>query len=116
MVESNFMDFLIFENSNWDEKPLVNVIFAGKFIKRRVNDWYQTPVEVKQILDGLLEISRSGFQARFQREAQSENPCNWFDWEEEEMLDWLTGYYNEMLEYYQDAVQRSNAILGNLSG
>jgi Domain of unknown function (DUF1877) len=116
MEKSNFMEFLIIENSEWDGRPLVNAIFAGIQIGEQGADWYQTSEEVTQILDGLLGISKKGFRERYRREAKSEEPCPWFDWEEEEMLDWLMGYYREMVEYYQDASQRGNAILGHVSG
>jgi Domain of unknown function (DUF1877) len=115
MEEGNFMEFLIIDNSNWDGRPLVNAIFSGTQIEKDGADWYQTPEEVKQILDALQEISRKGFRKRFRREAKSEKPCPWFDWEEEEMLDWLTDYYNEMVKYYQNTTESGNAILGNVS-
>jgi hypothetical protein len=111
MKEDNFMEFLLIENSEWDKRPLVNAIFAGNFFGEDTH-WYQTPEEVGQISEGLQRISRKGFRARYRREAKSEEPCPWIDWEEEEMLDWLTGYYNEMVEDYKDAFQRGNAMLG----
>jgi hypothetical protein len=115
MQKKNFMEFFIIENSAWDGLPLVNAIWAGTQVGRKENNWYQTPEEVGCILDGLLWIAEEGFQARYQREAESEEPCPWFDWEEEEMLDWLTDYYNAMVHYYQDALRRGNAILAHLS-
>lgn len=115
MQKNTFMQFFIIENSEWDGLPLVNAIWAGTQIGREGINWYQTPEEVSQILNGLLTMSEHGFQARYQREAGSDEPCPWFDWEEEEMLDWLTDYYNKMVNYYQDATQRGNAMLAHLS-
>jgi hypothetical protein len=115
MQKNTFMQFFIIEDSEWDSLPLVNAIWAGTQIGREGTNWYQTPEEVSQILNGLLTISEGGFQARYQREAESDEPCPWFDWEEEEMLEWLTDYYSEMVNYYQDATQRGNAMLADLS-
>ena len=111
MKEDNFMEFLVIQNSEWDKRPLVNAIFAGIYLGEDTY-WYQTPEAVGQIFEGLQGISRKGFRARYRHEAKSEEPCPWIDWEEEEMVDWLTGYYNEMVEDYKDAFQRGNAMLG----
>jgi Domain of unknown function (DUF1877) len=115
MQKNTFMQFFIIENSEWDGLPLVNAIWVGTPIGKEATDWYQTPEEISQILGGLLSISEEGFQARYLREAQANKPCPWFDWEEEDMLNWLTSYYKKMLNYYQDAAQRGNAILVDLS-
>ncbi|MEH1920673.1 hypothetical protein [Nostoc sp.] len=67
--------------------------------------------EVGEILDGLLELSQEGFQNRFIRESQKSEPVPWIDWSEEEMLDWMTDYYNQIFDYYQSAVRQHKALL-----
>jgi hypothetical protein len=33
------------------------------------------------------------------------------DWSDEEMFEWLTDYYNDMVNYYQDAATNGRAML-----
>lgn len=60
----DFFPFIIFENSEWDSKPLVNAIGAGKEfgdirdfgrIRYLIND------EVGIVLDGLMELNDRKF-------------------------------------------------------
>jgi hypothetical protein len=114
MQQDNFMNFLIIENSEWDGLPLVNALFAGATIstnKYGTDTWYQTPEQVGDILDGLLWISDDGFRERCERESEIDRVGSWIDWEEEEMTDWLTDYYQQILDYYQCASQDNNAML-----
>jgi Domain of unknown function (DUF1877) len=116
MKEDNFMDFLLIENSEWDGLPLVNAIFTGTAIgTEELTSWYQTPEEVSRILAGLISLSEEGFQARYRRESNSDTLCPCLDWEEEETMYFLTDYYNEMVDYYQEALDKSGAMLVELS-
>jgi Domain of unknown function (DUF1877) len=115
MQEETFMDFFIIESSAWDGLPLVNAIWAGTKIGEEGGSWYQTPEEVKQLLKGLRRLSRKGFRTRYYREAKSDEPCPWFDWDEEDEVDGLTDNYNEMVKYYRDASKRNHAMLSYLS-
>ncbi|MEH2245179.1 hypothetical protein [Nostoc sp.] len=63
------------------------------------------------ILDGLLKLSPEGFQNRFIRESQKSEPIPWIDWIEEEILDWMTDYYNEIVDYYQSTVRQQKPLL-----
>jgi hypothetical protein len=69
------------------------------------------PSEVKEVLNGLRKLSKSGFQKRYKRESAKEESCPWIDWSEDEMLEWMTDYYNEIVAYYQDAVTQQRAML-----
>ncbi|MEH1943387.1 MAG: DUF1877 family protein [Nostoc sp.] len=113
--KKDFLPFLVVENSAWDGMPLVNAFGAGTEIGYETGYGpirYLSPGdEVGQILDGLLELSREGFQNRFIQESQKSAPISWIDWSEEEMLDWMTDYYNEIVDYYQSAVRQQKALL-----
>jgi Domain of unknown function (DUF1877) len=116
MKEDNFMNFLLIENSEWDGLPLVNAIFTGTAIgAEEFTSWYQTPEEVSMILDGLVSLSEKGFQERYWRESNSDTLCPCLDWAEEEAMDFLTDYYNEMVSYYQEASQKDEVMLVQLS-
>lgn len=72
---------------------------------------YLTNNEVGKILDGLLFLTEDGFKERYHRESQKVEPCPYIDWSEEEMLDWLTDYYREIVEYYYDPYHDRKALL-----
>jgi hypothetical protein len=110
----NFLPFLVVENSEWDGLPLVNALGAGTEIGAAMGYGkarYLLPEEVGDILDGLLFLSEEGFQERYKRESQRANPLPWIDWGEEEMLDWLTDYFNEIQDYYEDTFRNKEAML-----
>jgi Domain of unknown function (DUF1877) len=95
---------------------LVNAFGAGTEIGDETGygyDRYLISSEVEQILDGLLGLSLEGYQNRFIRESQKAEPLPWIDWSEDraEMLDWMTEYYNEMVDYYRCAVSQHQALL-----
>jgi Domain of unknown function (DUF1877) len=115
MGKDNFMDFLIIENSEWDGLPLVNALFAGVGIGEERATWYQMPEQVGDILDALLWISDDGFRERCEREREIDRVGEWIDWEDEEMIDYLVDYYNQIFDYYQHASQSNNAMLIDLS-
>jgi hypothetical protein len=110
----DFLTFLVIDNSKLDGLPLVNAIGAGAEIRY---DRSYGPVrylllnEVEQIFDGLLKLSKKVFQQRYRREAKKENPCYYIDWSEQEMLKWMTRYYNQILYYYRDAAIAGKAML-----
>lgn len=106
--------FLVMKNSMWDNRPLVNAVFAGTetagetgYGKAR----YLLSDEVKEVAEGLSELSEAGFQERYNREAGKEDRVDFIDWSEEGMLDWFTEYYNELTAYYREATEKSNAML-----
>ncbi|MGV0107647.1 DUF1877 domain-containing protein [Nostoc sp. DSM 114160] len=115
--KKDFLPFSVIENSAWDGMPLINAFGAGKEIGDENTTSYgpmrylSPGDEVGEILDGLLELSQEGFQNRFIRESQKSEPIPWIDWSEEEMLDWMTDYYNEIVDYYQSAVRQHKALL-----
>ncbi len=112
--QKDFFSFLVVENSEWDDFPLVNAIFAGIEIDCEADYGrvrYLLTDEVGQILDGLLYLSEEGFQDRYERESQKEDPFPLIDWEEEEMFDWLTDYYNNITDYYETAFRDKKAML-----
>ena len=116
---TGMLPFLVIPDSQWDGRPLVNAIFAGTTFEGGGDEspcaWYLLPDEVGQLLDGLIELGETGFQERYRRESQRSQPCPWIDWSEEEMLQWLTDYYNDMVHYFQDATRNKKAILVDLS-
>lgn len=112
--DKDFLPFLVVKNSEWDNHPLVNAIGAGANLDYKTGYGpirYLLPNEVEQILDGLLQLTEEGFQERYRQESQKATPCPWIDWSEEEMLEWLTDYYNEMVSYYQNAATNQRAML-----
>ncbi|MBD2492247.1 DUF1877 family protein [Aulosira sp. FACHB-615] len=113
--EKDFLPFLVIKNSQWDGKPLVNAFGAGKdlYFDRDYGPvrYLQAGDEVGQILDGLLELSQEGFKNRFIKESQKPNPVPWIDWSDEEMIDYMTDYYNEIVDYYETAVKEQKALL-----
>ncbi|MEH1831646.1 MAG: DUF1877 family protein [Nostoc sp.] len=113
--KKDFLPFLVIENSAWDGMPLVNAFGAGTEISDETGygpiRYLSSGDEVGQILDGLLELSQEGFQNRFIRESQKSEPVPWIDWSEGEMLDWMTDYYNEIVDYYQSTVRQQKALL-----
>ncbi|AFY43351.1 DUF1877 family protein [Nostoc sp. PCC 7107] len=113
--KKDFLPFLVIKNSQWDGKPLVNAFGAGKDIGYETGygpvRYLQAGDEVGQILDGLLELSQEGFENRFMLESQKPNPVPWIDFSEEEMLDWMVDYYNEIVDYYEDTVRQQKALL-----
>ena len=109
-----FFQFLVIDNSAWDGLPLVNAIGAGEKLGYETGYGpvrYLLPHEVVRIDEGLRELTEAGFQERYQRESLKETPCPWIDWSDEDTLEYLTDYYNEMVEYYQIAVRDGKAIL-----
>ena len=115
MQEDNFMNFLMIEDSKWDGLPLVNALFKGVGIGKERATGYQTTEEVGTILDALLWISDDGFRERCERTTELERVRDWDDWDEEEMIDCLTDYYNQIVNYYQSASRSNNAMLLDLS-
>jgi hypothetical protein len=113
--KKDFLPFLVIQNSQWDGKPLVNAFGAGKEIGYETGygpvRYLSASNEVGQILDGLLELSEEGFENRFIQESQKPNPVPWIDFSEEEMLDWMLDYYNEIVNYYETAVREQKALL-----
>jgi hypothetical protein len=113
-LNQDFLPFLVIENSEWDSYPLVNAIGAGAELGYETSYGpvrYLLTNEVEQILDGLRQLTAAGFQERYQQESQKISPLPWIDWSEEEMLAWLTDYYNQMVNYYQDAATNQRAML-----
>lgn len=110
----DFLSFSVIPNSRWDGLPLVNAFGAGREIDYE-KDYdpvrYLIPSEVAEIFDGLLELSEKGYRDRFIRESQKPEPCLLIDWSDPEMLDWLTDYYNEIVDYYRSAVSQEKALL-----
>jgi len=114
----DFFPFLVIDNSRWDGLPLVNAIGAGAEIGYSTGYEavrYLLPDEITRILNGLVALGEQGFQSRYLREADRDEPISWIDWAEEEILEWLTDYYNEMLNYYQKVSADRNAMLVYLS-
>ncbi|MBD2494712.1 DUF1877 family protein [Nostoc sp. FACHB-280] len=113
--KKDFLPFLVIANSQWDGKPLVNAFGAGKdlYFDRDYGPvrYLQAGDEVGQILDGLLELSQEGFENRFIQESQKPNPVPWIDWSDEDMLDSMVDYYNEIVDYYETAVKEQKALL-----
>jgi len=109
--EKDFIPFLVIENSEWDELPLVNAVGAGTEIGHELGYGkarYLLPDEVTQVLNGLAALGEEGFQERLSREAENGNVQ--FDLGEE-IQEYLLEYYNEMLNYYQETSARQNAML-----
>jgi hypothetical protein len=112
-IRSDFLPFLVIENSQWDGLPLVNAIGAGTELDYDIGYGalrYLMPNEVEQVLDGLQRVSDSGFQERFRHMPQQVLPFPWDDWSEE-VLEGLTNYYSEMVNYYEDASTNQRAML-----
>lgn len=113
--KKDFLPFLVIKNSAWDGLPLVNAFGAGKEIGYETGygpiRYLEPGDEVRQILNGLLELSQEGFQNRFIRESQKPEPIPWIDWSDEEMLEGMTDYYNEIVDYYQSAARQNKALL-----
>lgn len=110
----DFLPFLVINNSEWDGRPLVNAIGAGSeldYERGYGSVRYLLPNEIEQILDGLLRLTESGFQERYKQESEKMEPCPWIEWSDDEMLEGLTDYYNEMVNYYQDAATNNRAML-----
>jgi hypothetical protein len=111
---NDFLPFLVVEKSEWDGLPLVNAIGAGTEINFEMGygkPRYLLIDEVGEILDGLLFLSEEGFQERYRRESEKANPLPWIDWDEEEMLDWMTDYFNDIQDYYTDTFRQKKAML-----
>ncbi|HLP91679.1 MAG TPA: DUF1877 family protein [Nostocaceae cyanobacterium] len=112
--QQDFLSFLVIENSQWDGLPLVNAIGAGTEIGYSTSFGavrYLETEEIRQIVDGLILLSESGFQERYTRESEKAQPLSFIDWSEDEMIDWLIEYYNEIQAYYEDALSQQKAIL-----
>ena len=62
-------------------------------------------------MDGLLFLTEDGFKERYYRESRKAEPCSYVDWSEEEMLDWLIDYYQELIEYYSQTYHDRKALL-----
>ena len=77
---------------------------------------YLEPNEVVILMNCLTKLSEKGFQERFIRESEKEIPCSYIDWSDSEgLLEAMLEYYNETLNYYQDAVRNKRAMLQYLS-
>ncbi|OUL22862.1 hypothetical protein BV378_23395 [Nostoc sp. RF31YmG] len=113
--EKDFLSFLVIKTSQWDGLPLVNAIGTGAEIGYATGYGpmrYLLPNEVEQVMNGLIKLSKNGFQERFYRESEKEEPCPWIDWsDKEELMEWMTDLYNETVSYYQDAAMHQRAML-----
>ncbi|WP_104904996.1 DUF1877 family protein [Nostoc sp. 'Lobaria pulmonaria (5183) cyanobiont'] len=114
------LPFLICENSDWDGLPLVNAVMGGTPIEENDRDFtavrYLTNREVKQIAEALPKITEAGFQERL-NQAVRLNPDIYKStvWLEDNLLEDLTAIKQEIIEYYQDAADKENAMLLYLS-
>jgi hypothetical protein len=111
---NDFLPFLVIDNSKWDGLSLVNALGAGTEIGAEMGYGkarYLLTEEVGDILDGLLFLSEEGFQERYERESKKVEPCPYIDWEEEEMIDWLTEYFKDIQNYYEDTFRNKEAML-----
>ena len=105
---------LVMEKSAWDNRPLINAIFGGNDTAGEAGYGkikYLLPGEVKEVAEGLLELSETGFQERFIQEFRTEDPVYLIDWTEPEELDWLTDYYRKLTAYYREVSEEGNAML-----
>lgn len=112
----DFAPFLFFIDSEWDRLPLVNALGAGTILgfghsKVHSSVRYLYTDEVGQILDSLLLLSEPGFRERYRRESMKEEPVPLFDLSEDEELDWLTGYYQTIENYYSKTLRTEQAML-----
>ena len=108
------LPFLISKNSEADDRPLVNAIFCGLETagKRDYgNARYLLSDEVKEVAEGLSELTEAGFRERYNREEAKEDRVKFIDWRGYEMIDDLTNYYNELTAYYRQATEKENAML-----
>ncbi|BAY21095.1 hypothetical protein NIES2100_08400 [Calothrix sp. NIES-2100] len=114
------LDFLVRENSDWDGLPLVNAIMGGSVIEEYDRDFppvrYLTNDEVKQVAEALPKITEAGLKERL-HQAIMLNPDIYKStvWWEYEVLDALIDIKREIMEYYQDAANKGNAMLLYLS-
>ena len=118
-LEEVGLPFLVIPNSKWDGLPLVNAIWGGTGLRILMDGGqhlsYFLPDEAGEVLDGLIELGEAGFQERYRRESRRSQPCGWIDWAEEEMLQWLTDYYNAMVFHFQEATWNKKVVLVILS-
>jgi hypothetical protein len=111
---------------NIKEDPLLlNLLFEAKWLPEselwlKLVTYRQDPNRAKNHDDlkalefQLLsewETPEEGFQERYRRESEKANPLPWIDWDEEEMLDWMTDYFNEIQDYYTDTCRNKKAML-----
>ena len=110
----DFLPFNVIENSEWDGKPLVNAIGTGtKFSDVRDFGGVRclTNDEVGIVLDGLIELNEEGFKNRYYGELNKELPCPYFILSEEEEIDWLTDYFRQLTDYYNNAYWSKKSLL-----
>jgi hypothetical protein len=107
----DFAAFTVIEESKWDGLPLVNAFGAGVEIGDEMGYGkvrYLTSELVQEILRGLVKLGREGYQRRVIRTSEDTNLP--FDLDEDNQ-EFVMEYFEEILDYYQNASSRSSAML-----
>lgn len=98
------------EDNDWgDNLPLVNALWGSKPIGEPDLS-YLTSNEVKQVAQTLLKISTESLKKRFYSSGLMDCPPYGLDGNEGDW-DYLEGWYSHLVEFYQDAAEKGNAML-----
>jgi hypothetical protein len=77
---------------------------------------YLTSSQVLEVAQAFMKVSRSELTKRFSPAAMSEAAIYPEIWDEgEEALDYLLGYYDSLVLFYQEAASRGDAVLQYIS-
>jgi hypothetical protein len=95
------------------DPPLANAVLGGEEIGE---DWgygavrYLTPAQVQEVAAALSKISEEDLTERFDPEAMSNAQIYGITGDDDD-LEYLLEYFRPLVEYYQDASQKGNAML-----
>ena len=102
------------------EAPLVNVILGGTEIGDDVGYGparYLTAEEVKVVADALHSITPEQFRLRYSAEQLSQNEIypNIWDDSDEDAIEYLVAWYEDLRNYYIEAAANNNTMLKYLN-
>jgi hypothetical protein len=113
--------FLLTDKADGDNSVFSKAIYGGKLLSQPDFDpdfyYYLTPAEVVEIAKALTAISPDDLKAKYSPVAMNEAQIYPHIWDraEAEILDYLLGYYVQLVAFYQTAAQEGNALLVNIN-
>jgi hypothetical protein len=109
----------LLNNDPWDgEEPLKFTILGKYEIGEDVGygpAHYLTSEDVKTITKALSNISAEALKSKFDADKMIKADIYPSVWEEEDVVEYLIEYYKVLVDYYNDAAEKGNAMLMSLT-
>ena len=113
--EFNNLAFLIDENLNGDNMPLINIVLGGTAIEECETGYgslrYLISDEVRQVVQAFSKISEEGLRKRYEQAETLKPRLYSCDWGLKHDVEDFLELYDAVVEYYQDAAIKEDAML-----